>query len=99
MYELCLNLHANMITEEADVSKSTNIIKSYGLDNKTSVHNKNFLLEFEELADLYNSIWDIIQKTLNELSFGVQVLVRLVEHHLTNIALSILFELGKYPYL
>ena len=99
MYELCLNLHANMITEDADISKSTNIIKSYGLDNKTFVQQNKFLIEFEELADLYNSIWDIIQKNLNELSFGVQVLVRLVEHHLTNIALSILYELGKYPYL
>lgn len=99
MYELCLNLHANMITEEADKSKSTNIIKNYDLDNKNSKYHNNFLLEFEELAELYNGIWDIIQKSLNELSFGVQVLVKLVEHHLTNIALSILYELGKYPYL
>jgi hypothetical protein len=93
------NLNASFVTIASQNSNTKDEVIEY----KERFNEKNFkdtfLFDYPELGDLFKELKECIPKDkLDEMSYSIKIFVSQIMHYLMVISITILYELGKYPF-
>ena len=99
LLQLCVDLNAKIVCTDTQIKKQSNEIITYEQDQTSEQFKNTFQQDFPELKQLFDQLSEAIPKQAEEMTYGVQILVRQILHQLTDLSIILLYQLGRFAFM